>query len=178
MTGIIVWLRNDLRLRDNVALSNACKDGDKVYPLYILEDDSERNWPRGSASKVWLHHSLKMLDREYRQKGSRLILRHGTAEEQIIACLEETGASAVYWNRRYEPGNVQHDKALKKNLENGHCEVKSFKANLLFEPHEIKNRQDKPYKVFTPFWKACQSLGDPPRPLPVPKHLNPPGRWP
>ena len=34
------------------------------------------------------------------------------------------------------------------------------------------------FKVFTAFWRACRSLPSPGEPLPAPKNLRPPERWP
>ncbi len=178
MSGIIVWLRHDLRLRDNPALHAASSGDGPVYPLYILEEAANHDWPAGSASRLWLHHSLAALDRQLRDKKSRLILRHGAAAKVIRQLLKDTGADTVYWNRRYEPDRVRIDQGLKQELDRDGYSVQSFKANMLFEPHEISNRQGDPYKVFTPFWKTCRSHGQPARPLPVPARMQPPRRWP
>ena len=34
---IIWWLRRDLRLSDNAALSHALRDGDIIIPVFILD---------------------------------------------------------------------------------------------------------------------------------------------
>ncbi|MEP3304284.1 MAG: deoxyribodipyrimidine photo-lyase, partial [Roseibium sp.] len=69
----IVWFRQDLRLSDNPALSEAAAQG-KVLPVFILEDpaSSGETHPLGGASRWWLHHSLKSLAQDL---GDLLILR-------------------------------------------------------------------------------------------------------
>lgn len=172
MTSLIVWLRQDLRLDDNPALYHACQHASSVYPLYIQED-KEANWPIGSASKVWLHHAIKNLQLLFKKKSSTLILRQGNVAAVLDDLIAETGSEAVYWNRRYEPYHVQHDKKLKQDLNEKDIVVKSYPANLLHEPHEIINKQGNPYKVFTPFWKNYLALGNPVAPLPPPDDLKP-----
>ena len=61
MPTVIHWFRRDLRLADNPALSAALAMRLAVVPLYILDDDPQIR-PLGSASRWWLHHSLKSLD--------------------------------------------------------------------------------------------------------------------
>ena len=39
--------------------------------------------------------------------------------------------------------------------------AESFKANLLFEPWEVKTQGGAPFKVFTAFWRACRALPPP-----------------
>ena len=76
-SAVVLWFRQDLRLADNPALSYAATLGLPVIPVFVLApDDEEGEWPLGGASRYWLHHSLKSLDRSLRATfGSRLILR-------------------------------------------------------------------------------------------------------
>jgi deoxyribodipyrimidine photo-lyase len=84
-------------------------------------------------------------------------LREGISTDlELAKLLKETGADAVYWNRRYEPAVMQRDSALKRKLRDSGVTVESFNSALLFEPHEIQKPSGGPYQVFTPFWKALQ----------------------
>jgi deoxyribodipyrimidine photo-lyase len=56
--------------------------------------------------------------------------------------------------------------------------VESFNAALLFEPWEVASQAGTPFRVFTPFWRACTLASDPPPPLPRPRALAAPRRWP
>jgi deoxyribodipyrimidine photo-lyase len=51
----LVWLRQDLRLRDNPALQAAAEHGSPIVPLYILCDAEEQVFPPGAAARWWLH---------------------------------------------------------------------------------------------------------------------------
>ncbi len=113
------------------------------------------NGPAGSASRWWLHHSLSALDTQLQQHGSQLILRSGSALEQLNALIAATGATAVFWNRRYEPESTRRDTAVKTALKERGSRRRAFNASLLFEPWEVTTQAGKPYQVFTPFWKTC-----------------------
>ncbi len=160
---ILVWFRLDLRLDDNPALCRAVESGKPVVPVFIWSPEDDGNWPPGGASRWWLHHSLASLAGSLPQRGSRLIFRVGSAAGILDDLVRETGASAVYWNRRYEPDLVNRDARIKKMLRGQNVEVMSHNGNLLFEPHATRNKAGGPFKVFSPFWKHCsqREVGDP-----------------
>ncbi len=167
---VIVWFRSDLRLADNPALTAACGTGAPIIPVYILDDKNAGAWQRGAASKWWLHHSLSRLADSLKAAGfNDLVLYEGPADQIIPDLVNKTGATAVFWNRCYEPWVIARDKKIKQGLSEQNIEAHSFKAYLLFEPWEIKNKTGGPYKVFTPYSKACLDYGVQRPPLPVPK---------
>lgn len=72
--------------------------------------------------------------------------------------MKEIGAGAVFWNRPYEPYAIARDKALKEKLTKARIEVATCNGALLFEPWTVKTKTGDPFKVFAPFWRACQQL--------------------
>lgn len=178
MSVSIVWFRNDLRLSDNPALTEAVRSGQTVIPVFVLDDETAGLRPIGGASRWWLHYSLQSLDTSLRKLGSRLTLRRGPAERVLTELAAEYGAEAIFWNRVYDEGSRNRDARLKKSLNERGLRAESFKANLLFEPWEIKNQSGTPFKVFTPFWRACRTHASPGDPLPPPTALPAPKTWP
>lgn len=169
---VIVWFRQDLRLSDNPALL-AARDSDRpVLPVFILDLESPGAWAPGPASLWWLHHSLESLSRDLEETGARLWLGKGKADEIIPALAREVQASAVYWNRRYEPWAIARDSRLKSALKQDGVEVRSFNAGLLIEPWDISTNEGKPYRVYTPFWKSLKAKGDPRAPGPRVERLD------
>ena len=169
---IIVWFRLDLRRKDNPALFHAYEQGVPIIPLYILDEEEDNSdHPMGAASRVWLHHSLKALDESL---SGNLILKKGNASEIIKALAQDTHASAVYWNRCYEPWRIARDKDLKNDLQDIDIAAKSFNGSLMFEPWETLKDDGTPYRVFTPFYKkACIARHDEPdSPLEAPDRLT------
>lgn len=172
----IVWFRHDLRLSDHPALHAAIRHG-CVVPLFIWSPEEEREWSPGSASRWWLHRSLQSLEQQLRKRGSRLIIREGPSQAILGELVEATGASAVYWNRRYEPAVVQRDLEVKESLSAEGILAETFNGSLLFEPETIANKSGRPFQVFTPFWKTCLSI-DPGAVLPTPRKIPGPRTWP
>ena len=171
MTKILLWFRSDLRLADNPALAAAKQAS--LIPVYIHAPDEEVPWPSGAASRWWLHHSLAALDAQLHKLGSRLIIRKGDSLSVLQRLIEETGASAVYCNRLYEPATIRRDKLIKAELSQEGIEYRSFASHLLFEPWQVQTGGGTPYKVFTPFWNTCQKIGLPTDIAPAVRKLPP-----
>ena len=147
----LVWFRNDFRQIDNLALNAAAERGNPVIPVYAWAPQKEQKWALGSASRWWLHHSLVSLSKDLERKSPRLLIRSGESFQQLSSLIQQTGADAVFWNRRYEPVVIERDENIKTLLRNLGTTVKSFNRSLLFEPWQIQNQTDQSYKVFTPF---------------------------
>ncbi len=177
MTVSIVWFRQDLRLDDHPALLAAVARRGAVIPLFIWSPQEEGPWAPASASRWWLHHSLTALARSLERLGSRLILRTGEALATLQAVLRETGASAVFWNRRYEPTVIARDATVKTQLRQQGVQTASFNSALLFEPWQVSTKQGGPYQVYTPFYKACTLLTSE-EPRSAPTTLPAPPQWP
>jgi deoxyribodipyrimidine photo-lyase len=155
-TSSLVWLRNDLRLGDNPALSAAVARGGAVRALFIHEQDAGVRSP-GGASRWWLHNSLGSLAESLTGHGISLEVRSGPSQSVIEGFAAEINADAVFWNRRYAPGERALDEAIKTSLHDLGLRVESFGANVLVEPWDIATGQGRPYSVFSPFFKALKA---------------------
>ena len=159
MDTAIVWFRRDLRLADNAALHAALERHERVLPVYIHDPDAESPWVPGGASRWWLHHSLTALEQGLRGVGARLVICRGHTLDVLRHLIQLSGASAVYWNRLYEPAFVERDKQIKDALRAQGLTAESFNAALLVEPWVLKTGGGDPYRVFSPFWRnASQRL--------------------
>lgn len=164
----LVWFRRDLRLQDNPALQAALDAGHVPVPVYIHAPHEEGDWAPGGASNTWLHRSLAALDADLRARGSSLVLLQGDSRSQLQALIEQTGAVAVYWNRKYEPATQPRDAKIKRELREQGIEAESHNGSLMFEPWDVATQQGGPYKVFTPFWRNAQTRLQLPAPSGVP----------
>jgi deoxyribodipyrimidine photo-lyase len=170
---VIVWFRLDLRLADNPALAAAVALGEPVIPVFIWAPEEEGAWPPGAASRWWLHHSLAALAKDL----GGLVIRREPSLGALRDIVRETGATAVFWNRRYEPALSARDTQVKQALLADGLRVESFNSALLFEPWEIKNKSGRPFQVFTPFYRNCLAAHTIPSPV---GRVGPsvPRRWP
>jgi deoxyribodipyrimidine photo-lyase len=176
--GTIVWFRQDLRIRDNPALHAAAARDEPVIPLYIWSPEEEDDWAPGGASRWWLHESLVALNAELRERGSRLILVSGRALDVLRSVIAATGATAVHWNKRYEPAAVKCSRTVADGLGHDNVATREFNGSLLAEPTEFLNQSGKPYQVYTAFQRGLLHMLDPGQSLPLPRTLPPPRKWP
>ncbi|MEM1089235.1 MAG: deoxyribodipyrimidine photo-lyase [Pseudomonadota bacterium] len=156
---VICWFFNDLRLSDHAALAAAAELG-LVLPIYIRDRAAAGTWQEGGASRWWLHHSLDDLARRIREQGGRLVLADGAAEEILESVVEATGAQAIFFSRAYEPWAAEQQRRVHALL-GERLSVKRFPGRLLLEPEQVRTNDGRPYKVFTPFWRASLAqIGD------------------
>lgn len=143
--------------------------------LYVLDEADP--WAPAGAARWWLHHSLSALMKDLAALQVPLLLFRS---KNVLATLKDLctslPATALHWNRCYEPYAIQRDKniksALTANLTTRVLSVESHNASLLHEPWTIKNQSGNFYRVYTPFSKACFAAGVS-APLPAPKAQAP-----
>ncbi len=154
----LLWFSRDLRLDDNPALAAALARG-SVLPFFVLDDADAGAWAPGAAARWWLHGSLESLAADLKGRGASLVLRRGPAEAVIDELLRQSGADAVYWNRRYEPWARRRTEGIKAGLTRRGIEARSFNGSLLSEPGRVATQKGEPFRVFTPFWRALRAQG-------------------
>ena len=110
---VVVWFRQDLRLKDNPALLAAHRTGCPIVPVFILDDETSGKWKLGQASRWWLHESLMVLNEMLEGK---LCLQVGSAQKVLSRLIRELGAGSVFWNRCYEPWRIHRDTSIQETL--------------------------------------------------------------
>lgn len=165
----IVWFRKDLRLADHEALAAAARSGAPVLPLYIHDDETDDARPEGGASRWWLHESLTALDATLASHGGALVLRRGRTDDVLAALLRETNACALHLTQSFEPFGSRYEDAAAALCRDRDVAFNRHRGRLLFAPEDVVTKDGRPYRVFTPFWKACLARPAPPVPTGVPR---------
>jgi len=168
------WFRCDLRLCDNTALHAAMADADVVVPIFIFDRRILSSPDTGAPIVGFMLECLRSLEKNIEAAGGKLIFRHGHPEEEISDILRETGATALYFNRDYEPEARKRDAAIEKMARSLGVQVQSRKDGVLHEPDEILKPDGQPYRVFTAYSRSWQTLPRDPV-LPPVKFTRPPG---
>ncbi|MBI80746.1 MAG: deoxyribodipyrimidine photolyase [Gammaproteobacteria bacterium] len=149
----IVWIREDLRIKDNPALSFATLNHEIVSALFIynpkLFDD------RREAQKWWLCRSLESFKAELLNYNINLEILIGD-EIEIFKKFKVSQEICVYSNKVYEPSQKDLEKKIGEHFKKEDIYFKFFKGNILIEYHEVKKDDGTPFKVFTPFWKNAE----------------------
>lgn len=163
MSTVLWWIRRDLRLSDNQALTAALAAAHHVVPVFVLDPAllaSPYNSPKRQA---FLFEGLRSLDADLRARGSRLIVRQGDPVAELSKLMAETGAQAIYAEADWSPYARQRDRRVAAVLPLQHTG-----GVVVHRPDEVLKDDGAPYTVFTPFSRRWLSL-----PLPEPADLIP-----
>ena len=138
---IVVWFRQDLRVRDNPALHAAARTGRPVVPCFVWCPSEDGAWPMGGASRYWAHHALQSLNAAINSRyGGAMCVRDarhrigGSSFDELAAVARECGAKDVYCNRVYEPWKLARDESCEAKLNAIGIGYRSFNAGTLYEP--------------------------------------------
>ena len=69
--------------------------------------------------------------------------------------IEETGATAVFYNHLYDPISLVRDNEAKAEMAAKNVSCFTFNSELLYEPWEITDDKGNPFTKFSEFWERC-----------------------
>ena len=164
----IVWLRRDLRLRDNVALAAAAESSERVCLAFVLDPELLASERMGAPLVSTFFSAIGALRAELRERSSDLALLEGDFVRALTGLAARAGATAVCFNRDYEPEAIARDERVTRELQAAGLEVRSFLDHVCFGADEIVSQTGSAYRVFAPYARRwVDSYRIAPR-LPVP----------
>ena len=83
------------------------------------------------------------------------MLLRGESEACLTELVDQCGAGGVFCSRQYTPWDSALEERLHQGFSSRGLELRRFSGSLLFEPEAVRNQSGLPFRVFTPFWKAC-----------------------
>ena len=166
---VIVWFRRELRLHDNLALTEAASGGRPVVPVFILDEETPGAWAPGGATRWYLHGSLAALDDALRARGSGLVMRRGRYADVIPALLAETGCCGNPCRRADRAVGAAGVSTLWPDRESlcgctgpHSCSISG----------SVRTQTGGAYGVYTPFARAARARMMPEAPVPAPARLS------
>ena len=151
---ILFWHRRDLRIHDNLGLAAARSRSPRITGVFCLDPKILQRDDVAPARVTYMIGCLAALQRRYAEVGGELLILQGTPSQAIPTLAEAIEAIAVYWNRDVEPYARDRDTAVAAALKERGIEIKTtFWDQLLHAPGEVMTGSQKPYTVYTPFWK-------------------------
>ena len=153
LVSSLVWLRRDLRLKDNLSLSLSMQHSGKVQPIFIFDEHilSRFSNPRDRRLSL-IKNSLKAIDKELKKHNSELLVFYGKPELLVPHIAKILDIESVYAGEDYEPYGIKRDKLIAKELS-----LKLNNDHLLIAPNRVCKDDKSPYKVFTPYFKKWLS---------------------
>jgi deoxyribodipyrimidine photo-lyase len=170
VNGDIVWLRDDFRLDDQLAIHAAANR--PALHIYVHDDSPRNGRPLGGAAKWRLAQSLKAMEERLATRGARLDVLRGEADKGVLALAASANAGRVLWTRRYEAASIVLDAGVKSRLRERGVEALSFNGRLMREPWEVAKPDGALPGNFSAFWRRHRALASLPAPSPAPDRFN------
>jgi len=180
--GVLVWLRNDLRLRDNPALFQAAREGQARLAVYLVCDQLLERHQTAPARLDLIRRQLTELQPQLTRLNIPLVLmrvpKASDIAYRLVALAQEAQCDRIFFNAEYPLDELNRDRALVKNLKSAGMGFERFHDRVILPPGEVRNGQGEPYQVFTAFKRRWRALAaerlQPVLPLPVIQtHSNP-----
>jgi deoxyribodipyrimidine photo-lyase len=150
----LVWFRRDLRIDDHAALHHALRSSRRVFAVFVFDTDILAGLPLDDRRVQFLHASVQELNISLRELGGYLIVRHGSAAQEIPRLAAELDVESVFANHDYEPQAIARDRAVMDALRRDGRSLQSFKDQVIFEKDEVRTLAGGPFSVFTPYKNA------------------------
>jgi deoxyribodipyrimidine photo-lyase len=171
-TGLY-WVRRDLRVADNRVLLAAAQNCEIVCPVYIRSTWRKAHDWTGSNRQQFLCDSLAALSSSMAKLGGRLLIRHGQPLAVLEQLLGETGATAVFFQADPDPHGQATELELTRLCRRLGVAVHAIHDVSLHPPTTILTGEQRPYRVFTPYWNNWQAQAKEP-PVPALRSLRSP----
>jgi deoxyribodipyrimidine photo-lyase len=159
----IVWFRNDLRLHDNEALTEAIQKAKNVVPVYVFDDrifngkTSLGFKKTGKFRAKFIIESVANLRKNLRALGSDLIIRVGKPEDEVYKIAREIKSSWVYCNRERTSEEVAVQDALENKLWTIGQELRYVRGKMLFHTADLPFPVSQVPDTFTVFRKEVEN---------------------
>jgi deoxyribodipyrimidine photo-lyase len=182
MTSIL-WLRRDLRLHDHPALAAARTD-DQMIPVFCFDDGLLKGRHASGPRTQFMLECLGELDEALRSRGSRLFVRHGPPETELMTLAREVAADTVHVSIDVSPFARARQRAVRRALSEIDVELVAHPGLFAIDAFEpVRTGADRPYTVFTPFYKSWlraprREVTGAPRSLPATGRAAPAGTLP
>ena len=174
---VIVWFRQDLRIHDNEALTDALKSGEEVIPVYVFDERIFKGKTRFGFKKTenfrakFIIESVLDLKKSLNALGSNLIVRIGKPEEEIFKIARKAKSSWVFCNRERTREEIEVQDALERNLWSVGQEVRFSRGKMLYYTQDLPFPITHCPDVFTSFRKEVEKFVQIREPLPAPKEI-------
>nr|WP_315127632.1 DASH family cryptochrome [uncultured Polynucleobacter sp.] len=158
MGTLIYWFRNDLRLADNPAFTQACLNADYLLPVYVhdtKEQETVYGFERqGPHRKAFLRASLDDLKTRLQAQGSDLLEFSGKSAEVLLRLFKDSAADAIYCEQIEAPEEIEQVRILQEQGAN----VDEYWQSSMLDPQHFPFDLEKMPDVFTAFRREVERV--------------------
>lgn len=176
----IVWFRQDLRLHDNEALTEALRHCSQIIPVFIFDErvfEATTNFgfqKTGKFRTKFILESVKDLKQSLQGLGSDLVVKIGKPETIIFDLAQQYKTSWVFCNRERTAEEVEVQDALEQKLWSIGQEVRFSRGKMLYYTADLPFPITHTPDIFAHFRKEVERFVQIREPLGIPaEKLNP-----
>lgn len=156
----LVWLRNDLRVKDQASFYQATHQHERVIAFYSFDPQlyQETKWgfKKTEAFRAqFLLETLGQLQNELQKYNISLVVSQEEPAKGIQELTNEHGITDIYWQEEWTQEEQERENEvraiLKENI-NVHTHYDQF----LFHPADVPMEIEQLPEVFTVFRKKCE----------------------
>jgi len=162
--AVLYWMRmKDLRIKDNKALSlaseTAVKLKKKLVILHVLSPGDYKAHDRAPIRIDWVLRNLRHLQEELDTYNIPLAIRtiasRKSIPDKVVELAKDWDCSHIFANLEYEVDELRRDIRVCELLqEEGAIEANYSHDYVIVKPGLVLSKTDKPYSVFSPFFRA------------------------
>ncbi len=158
-TGL-VWFKNDLRVNDNMSLSNACKNHEKVIAVYFLDPRQSKKddygfIKTGKFRTKFLLETLSDLKHTLQQLNISLLVYQTTPEVKITDLIETYKISNLYCQKEWTQEELIVINSVKDKI-SPEVKINESYDQFLYHPEDIPIQINSIPQVFTAFRKKLE----------------------
>lgn len=172
---VAVWFRSDLRVHDNPALFEACRNADSVIALYLHTPEQWHHHDMGLNKQRFILENVAGLSQDLAKLNIPLLAIPVAGFADCPGALEkicrEHDITALHFNEEYELNERRRDTQVFAALSRLGVSVHRHQDQALLAPGSVLTGQGQPFRVFTPFKRCWLKLVQESsiQPLPIPK---------
>jgi deoxyribodipyrimidine photo-lyase len=161
-TSIFIFTR-DLRLNDNLPLIEALKQNKYVLPIFIFNPNqiTDKNTYKSNNSVQFMIECLEELDKELKQKGSRLFYFYGETYDvlkKIIKHSDKYEINSIYISMDYTPFAKKREKDIQSLCKEEEIDCFIIENHMLTGFDKVKKDDGTFYKKFTPYYNSARKI--------------------
>jgi deoxyribodipyrimidine photo-lyase len=156
-TTVVLFTR-DLRVHDHPALAEAAATGERVVPLFVLDDELlGSDYARPNRMRFLLE-SLVDLDESLRSLGGHLVVRRGDTVREALTVAQTSGAQALFASADVSAFAQHRTRRLAQGCAVHGIEYQQFPGVTVVAPGAVLPSRGDHFRVFTPYWNRWRAV--------------------
>jgi len=156
----LVWLRNDLRIRDQTSFYKASLQNEKIIAFYSFDPlhYKETNWgfkKIASFRAQFLLETLEELKKELKSHHISLVISLEEPSKGIQKLVNTHTFTDIYWQKEWTYEEHQRENEVRAILTKN-ITIHTHYDQFLFHPEDVPMAIDQLPEVFTIFRKKCE----------------------